>query len=90
MKRVAVLMGGTSSEREVSLRSGAAVVEGLTQAGFDAVPVVLAEDRVASLPSGVEAAFIALHGGYGENGGVQADLDRLVSASRQAATPGPV
>ena len=77
MKRVAVLMGGTSSEREVSLRSGAAVVEGLTQAGFDAVPVVLTEDRVEALPPGTEAVFIALHGGYGENGGVQADLDRL-------------
>jgi len=77
MKRVAVLMGGTSSESEVSLRSGAAVVEGLKQAGFDVVPVVLTEDRVESLPAGVEAVFIALHGGYGENGGVQADLDRL-------------
>jgi len=77
MKRVAVLMGGTSSEREVSLRSGAAVVEGLTQAGFDAVPVVLTEDRVEALPPGIEVIFIALHGGYGENGGVQADLDRL-------------
>jgi len=77
MKRVAVLMGGTSSEREVSIRSGTAVVEGLKQEGFDAVPVVLNENRVASLPEGTEAVFIALHGGYGENGGVQADLDRL-------------
>jgi len=77
MKRVAVVMGGTSSEREVSLRSGAAVVEGLREAGFDVVPVVLDEDRIDSLPEGVEAVFLTLHGGYGENGGVQADLDRL-------------
>lgn len=77
MKRVAVLMGGTSSEREVSLRSGAAVVEGLKEAGFDAVPVVLDKNAVERLPDGTEAVFIALHGGYGENGGVQADLDRL-------------
>lgn len=70
-------MGGTSSERDVSLRSGAAVVEGLKQAGYDAVPVVLTEDCVTSLPAGVASVFIALHGGYGENGGVQADLDRL-------------
>lgn len=70
-------MGGTSSEREVSLRSGAAVVEGLREAGFDVVPVVLDEDRIDSLPEGVEAVFLTLHGGYGENGGVQADLDRL-------------
>jgi len=77
MKRVAVLMGGTSSEREVSLRSGAAVVEGLKEAGFDAVPVVLDKNVVERLPDGTDAVFIALHGGYGENGGVQADLDRL-------------
>lgn len=77
MKRVAVVMGGTSNEREVSLRSGAAVVEGLLEAGFDAVPVVLEEDRIEALPEGVEAVFLALHGGYGENGGAQADLDRL-------------
>ncbi len=77
MKRVAVIMGGTSSEREVSLRSGEAVVAGLREQGFDAVPVVLDEDRVDSLPAGAEAVFLALHGGYGENGGVQADLDRL-------------
>ncbi len=77
MKRVAVLMGGTSSEREVSLRSGAAVVEGLKEAGFDAMPVVLDKNVVERLPDGTDAVFIALHGGYGENGGVQADLDRL-------------
>jgi D-alanine-D-alanine ligase len=77
MKRVAVVMGGTSNEREVSLKSGAAVVAGLEEAGFDVVPVVLASDRIDALPEGVEAVFLALHGGYGEDGGVQADLDRL-------------
>ncbi|MDX9866937.1 MAG: D-alanine--D-alanine ligase [Kiritimatiellia bacterium] len=77
MKRIAVMMGGTSSERAVSLRSGEAVVAGLREAGFDAVPVVLDADRIDTLPSGVEAVFLALHGGYGENGGVQCDLDRL-------------
>ncbi|MCL1921445.1 MAG: D-alanine--D-alanine ligase [Kiritimatiellaeota bacterium] len=77
MKRVAVLMGGTSSEREVSLRSGAAVVAALNAEGVEAVPVVLARDRVGALPEGAEAVFLALHGGYGEDGGVQADLDAL-------------
>ena len=77
MKKIAVVMGGTSNEREVSLRSGAVVVEGLKEAGFDAVPVVLDADRIDGLPEGTEAVFIALHGGYGENGGVQAELDRL-------------
>ena len=77
MKRVAVLMGGTSNERNVSLESGAAVVRGLKEAGYDALPVVLDADRIDALPEGVETAFIALHGGYGENGGVQSDLDKL-------------
>lgn len=77
MKKIAVVMGGTSNEREVSLRSGAAVVEGLKEAGFDAVPVVLDADRIGGLPEGTDAVFIALHGGYGENGGVQEELDRL-------------
>ncbi|MEI7899437.1 MAG: D-alanine--D-alanine ligase [bacterium] len=77
MKRVAVVMGGTSNEREVSIRSGQAVVEGLRDAGFEVVPVVLEADRIEALPTGVEAVFLALHGGYGENGGAQADLDRL-------------
>jgi D-alanine-D-alanine ligase-like ATP-grasp enzyme len=53
------------------------VVDGLKQAGYDARPVVLERDRLEGLPEGTEAVFIALHGGYGENGGVQADLDRL-------------
>jgi len=66
-----------SSEREVSLRSGAAVAAALAGAGLDVVPVVLERDGLTSLPEGVGVAFIALHGGYGENGGVQADLDKL-------------
>ncbi len=77
MKRVAVVMGGASNERAVSLKSGAAVAEGLQEAGFDVIPVVLEQDRITGLPPGVEVVFLALHGGYGENGGVQEDLDRL-------------
>ena len=76
--KVAVLMGGTSSEREVSLKSGAAVVEALKQSGRNEVlPVALDADNLDVLPKGVQAVFLALHGGYGENGGVQADLDKL-------------
>jgi len=75
-KRVAVLMGGPSSERAVSLRSGAAVARGLAQAGYD-VEVVDVKGPPLRLPSGTEAVFIALHGVYGEDGQVQAELDRL-------------
>ncbi len=76
-RKIAVLMGGLSSEREVSLRSGQAVVKGLEAAGYQVTPVVLARDAVEGLPADVEAVFLALHGGYGESGGVQADLDKL-------------
>lgn len=74
-KRVAVLLGGLSSEREISLKSGLAVASGLREAGYSVREIVL--DRKLNIPGGVEAVFIALHGAYGEDGGVQADLDRL-------------
>ncbi len=72
-KRVAVLMGGPSAEREVSIRSGTAVAEGLRQAGYAVESVVVTGKKVA-LPPGVEAVFIALHGEFGEDGQVQAIL----------------
>lgn len=77
-KNVSVLMGGVSTERDVSLRSGAAIAQGLIDAGCNVTSVVLDKESIDGLiPKDTEAAFIALHGGYGENGGVQADLNRL-------------
>lgn len=71
-------MGGTSNEREVSLTSGKNVAEALATLGtYTVVPVVLDADSLAPMPSDVEAAYIALHGGWGENGGVQAALNTL-------------
>ena len=76
MKKIAVLMGGCSSEREVSLSSGRNVAEALASLGkYDVVPVVLDAENLDALPEGVDAAYIALHGGWGENGGVQAALN---------------
>jgi len=70
-------MGGTSSEREVSLSSGRNVAEALASLGkYDVVPVVLDADDLSAMPSGIDAAYIALHGGWGENGGVQTELNR--------------
>jgi D-alanine-D-alanine ligase len=78
MKKIAVLMGGTSSEREVSLQSGRNVAEALATLGkYDVVPVVLDADSLDTMPKDVDAAYITLHGGWGENGGVQLALDRL-------------
>ena len=69
-------MGGTSSEREVSLVSGKNVAEALASLGkYEVVPVDLRSDSLDGLPDGVSRAYIALHGGWGENGGVQAALD---------------
>lgn len=76
-KRVAVLMGGTSTEREVSLVSGQNVVEALTSLGrYEVIPIVLDADDLSALPAEkVDACFLALHGGWGEDGGVQRALD---------------
>jgi len=73
-QRVGVLMGGLSSEREVSLNSGAGVLAGLQARGYDAV--ALDWQAGMSLPAALAAARIgvvwnALHGTYGEDGAVQ-------------------
>lgn len=73
---VAVLKGGPSAEREISLKSGAAVASGLREAGYDVCEVDVTERKVV-LPEGVEAVFIALHGEFGEDGQVQAMLDAM-------------
>lgn len=91
--KVAVLMGGVSPEREVSLRSGQAVVEGLRDAGHSVFPIVVNDTRVEELDRrDVDLAFVALHGSFGEDGGIQSLLEAKgipytgsgVSASKQA------
>ena len=74
--KIAVLKGGPSAEREISLKSGAAVARGLREAGYDVTEIDVTERRVV-LPEGVEAVFIALHGEFGEDGEVQALLDDM-------------
>jgi D-alanine-D-alanine ligase len=73
-KRVAVLCGGPSSEREVSLRSGSAVTKALRALGADAFEIDVRGSDF-SLPDGTELAFNALHGTFGEDGTVQAILE---------------
>jgi len=74
--KVGVLMGGVSPEREISLRSGKAVLRALTEAGYDAAAIDAGEDLFARLrDEGVGAAFIVLHGGAGEDGSVQGGLE---------------
>lgn len=75
-QRIAVLCGGKTGEREVSLRSGQGVQESLRRQGFDAVTVDPSADLYRQLQeAGAEVAFNALHGGDGEGGTIQAVLE---------------
>ncbi len=76
--KVAVLFGGKSAEREVSLKSGAAVLAALQRSGVDAHAFDPAVQNLHALhDEGYERAFIALHGRFGEDGTVQGALELL-------------
>jgi len=77
-KKIGVLMGGLSAEREVSLKSGAAVLSALQSRGYRAVGIDVGRDLPEKLVSeGIEAAFIALHGRFGEDGSIQGLLELM-------------
>ena len=76
--RVVVLMGGMSSEREVSLSSGAGVLKALKDRGVEAEAFDPAEKKLSELEAGhYDRAFIALHGRFGEDGTIQGVLEYL-------------
>ena len=76
--KVAVMLGGTSAERPVSLNSGAAVLAALTRQGVDAHAFDPANRNLGDLISGeFDRVFIALHGRYGEDGCMQGALELL-------------
>ncbi|MDR5703322.1 MAG: D-alanine--D-alanine ligase [Armatimonadota bacterium] len=78
--KVAVLMGGTSAEREVSLQSGQNIVSALDPEKYTVIPVEVTEwrgSRLLETLAGVDLVFIALHGPYGEDGTVQGFLELL-------------
>lgn len=77
-KRIGVLMGGVSAEREVSLRSGAAIYNALKGLGYHAVSIDVGSDVCNLLvKEKIDTAFLALHGGYGEDGSIQGMLEVL-------------
>lgn len=77
-KKIGVLYGGISAEREISLKTGAAVLKALQELGYQAVGIDVGQDLPAQLKeAGVEVAFIALHGRFGEDGRVQGLLEML-------------
>ncbi|HKA90744.1 MAG TPA: D-alanine--D-alanine ligase [Haliangiales bacterium] len=77
-KRIGVLAGGLSAEREVSLRTGEAIAAALVDRGCDARLIIVDRDLdVALRQAGIDLAFVALHGRYGEDGCVQGLLELL-------------
>src|SRR5688500_16395619 len=77
-QRIGVLMGGLSSEREVSLRTGESILAALKERGHDAIP--LYDDRDVDLAlrqQRIDVAFVALHGRYGEDGCIQGLLETM-------------
>ena len=77
-RRVGVLMGGTSGEREVSLRTGDGVARALEERGHDVVRVVLGADKPIDKvlrDAKIDVAFLALHGRLGEDGCIQGMLE---------------
>jgi len=77
-KRIGVLMGGLSAEREVSLKSGSAIVGSLIKQGYTAYSIDVSTEIALTLrQEKIEVAFIALHGRYGEDGIIQGLLEMM-------------
>ena len=75
--KIAVLCGGMSSEREVSLRSGKNVLGALKRLGYENAEIVDVSENIASDLKGFEYAYNTLHGKYGEDGCIQGVLELL-------------
>src|SRR5437764_1719404 len=78
MKKIGVLMGGLSAEREVSIKSGEAVYAALSERGWDAYRVFVDRDVDLVLRQlRIDVAFLALHGRFGEDGCIQGLLEMM-------------
>ena len=74
--KVAVMLAGTSPERKISIKSGKAIADALEEAGYAVTKCAVNGDDLKSLGSAsYDCVFIALHGGFGEGGGMQALLE---------------
>jgi len=77
-KKIGVMMGGLSREREISLKTGKAILKALTEKGYTACPIDVDQDIAETLiKKKVEYAFIALHGRFGEDGTIQGMLELM-------------
>lgn len=76
--KIGVIMGGISSEREISLKSGNSVVESLDRSKFEVLPIVIdKKEDIIEKVKGIDFALLALHGAFGEDGTVQSVLQTL-------------
>jgi D-alanine-D-alanine ligase len=76
MKKIGVLMGGVSEERDISLKSGGAVTRALKEKDYKAVALDSKQDTALKLhEENIDIAFVTLHGGWGEDGSVQGLLE---------------
>jgi D-alanine-D-alanine ligase len=77
-KRIGVMMGGLSREREISLKTGKAVLKALVEKGYNACSIDVGHDVAETLiKEKIECAFIALHGRFGEDGTIQGMLELM-------------
>lgn len=76
--KIGVIMGGISSEREVSLNSGQSILDNLDKSRYEAIPIVIdKKEDIIEKVKGIDFALLALHGKFGEDGTVQAVLQTL-------------
>lgn len=75
--KIALLMGGPGSERDVSIASGNGVLEALRSEGFTDVTPVIVDAKRPAIPEGTELCYNIIHGTYGEDGGLQSYLEEL-------------
>ena len=76
--KIGVIMGGISSEREISLKSGNSIIENIDKEKYEVVSIVIDEKEVIiTKTKGIDFALLALHGQFGEDGTVQAVLQTL-------------
>jgi D-alanine-D-alanine ligase len=77
-KKIAVMMGGLSREREISLKTGKAILRALTEKGYPTIPIDVGNDLAERLvKEKIEGAFLALHGRFGEDGTIQGMLELM-------------
>jgi D-alanine-D-alanine ligase len=76
--KIGVIMGGISSEREISLKSGNSIVENINKEKYEVIPVIIdKKEDIVNKTKGIDFALLALHGQFGEDGTVQAVLQTL-------------